>query len=143
MKETGVWIGLVLLIYILASPNWGTEKHTVYGVYCSDFESSVYDCPRNLNTFKTTYLAIPETQTIIRKDESRVGKYDECTVFNAENWHCNTNDDHSGEYDQLMKSGYPYDLTDDIQKPMRRMVLRPEYTVRSISEFFRELTGSR
>jgi hypothetical protein len=134
MKEIGVWIILLLLVYILATPDRGTAQHTVYELCCPDYERSVDGCPETLYTTKKTYLAIPETQTIIRKD-AFLWKEENCIVFDAENWRCVSSNKHD-DYDLMMHNGHYTDLTVDSKKPWRRTISRIEYIIRNILYYF-------
>ena len=129
------WIVLLLFLYLATSPNWGKTKHTVYEVSCADFISSLSDCPdKLLSPKKTTYLAIPETQTIIGKS-GILWRYEDCTVFDAENWTCNTLKYDSLSWDKLMENGHYSDLSDSIEEPKKRTTLRIEYIIRKIISF--------
>src|SRR5262245_11362834 len=132
MKEIGVLLILLLLVYILATPDRGT---TVYELCCPDYENGVHDCPESLYTTEITYLAIPETQTIVSKG-ILLWKEENCVVFDAENWTCDTNKHDGMDYDQLMENGSYYDLSDNIKKPKCRTMLRIEYMIRNILRYF-------
>lgn len=121
---------IIIAGYVLSSPNawWRNEnQHTHYSVNCSNLEEDIHSCTGIKYPVKATYLAIPETQTIISKE--LFIKYDDCTVFNAANWECNTltNDDYNP--DLVMRDGglmqVPYD-----RRAFSRPSTRIEYILR-------------
>ncbi len=141
MKETIIaWAGVILFLYIVLTPNWGTTKHTIYEVYCPVLDGNLYDCFDGVRASSRTYLAIPETQTIIiSRSASGVWKYENCTVFDAENWECDTQKYDALTVDKIMRNGSFTDLSEDSKKPKSRTALRIEYTIRKIIQFFTDI----
>jgi hypothetical protein len=119
---------LIICVYFLSTPNWGTQKHTSYSMSCNTFGVSLADCETGFSVMKSMYLAIPEAQTIISKN--MLWKHDDCVVFDAENWRCG---------DISMRDGWFLDVGGDVTRPKYRTITRIEYTVRSTIHFFMNL----
>lgn len=129
MKENILGVGaFIVFIYFVSTPNWGTQKHTSYSMSCNTFDVPLDNCETGFSVMKSTYLAIPETQTIISK--VMPWKYDDCVVFDAENWRCG---------DITMSDGWHLDMNRDIENPKYRTISRIEYTIRSVINFFKSI----
>lgn len=127
LKNVLFFFGLILFLYFMSSPNWGTTNHTSYTMMCNDYGVSMADCETGFSLLKSTYKAIPETQTIITKN--LLLSYDDCNVFDAENWRCG---------DIVMTDGRYLDMN-PADRDNHRTITRIEYTVRSIINFFRSV----
>ena len=77
--------------------SFGKDKEfptkTVYMAACSDSKHSIYDCPKCLKVYSTTYRVFIEKQMVISKKIFWVddGKR-KCKVFDENNWRCDDND---------------------------------------------------
>lgn len=99
MESEGELITIAFIIFIffcLFSPT-GTEKKTIYFLYCSDLKHDIYSCPKDSyitvtkHSFKTNF----EKQLLV-SDGFFVAS--SCTIFDKNNWKCDKESMRDGNY---------------------------------------------
>lgn len=111
------------------------NTHTTYSVYCSNFKETPRPCTGDLHPIKTNYRVFPEKQVVVVKS-ALMHKYNDCAVYDAKNWTCDTRIHDSADYDKKMDNGVYYDLADDAPR-LYRQISRHEYIIRKIINFVR------
>ena len=111
------WTGAIIAALIFWLFPFGKNKEfptkTIYIGHCSDDKHSVDDCPSKLYVQSMTFRVFIEKQKVISKTVYAVddGK-EKCTVFDENNWRCESNSGNGSEgYWQSMIDGDYLDAT--------------------------------
>lgn len=147
------WVGFCLLIvYKATDPNsWLSSEITVYEASCKDPMHWHFSCPTTVHIYKTSYRAIPEKQIVVAMHNNMfVEKYDQCTVYDKNNWYCLEPNRHVS-----LRGGELVDSYDDDSDARTRSIInhtefpkpdqqisRFEYDIRSFSDFLAKRFGS-
>lgn len=139
---SGDWFWLLLFVivgYFLINADWSNDKKTVYVSHCPDYKSSFKECYSNLSYSQKTFLAIPQTQTIISYSNGFINRYEDCTVFDKENWFCKIDwdGDELPDYYNMQDGVYGLSVGDGNSQPYYRAISRIEYYFSNLIKFFK------
>jgi len=116
--------GAVIAYMFVSTSNETIQEKTVYLQYCRDHKHNAFDCPVEKSVKKETYKVFIDRQMIVKKESLIPVVYKSCTVFDIDNWGCDTgagqmiiikngdifNSDGSSLDKNGQKSGLPLDL---------------------------------
>lgn len=127
---------MLFLIFIYL-PDDGVQK--IYFESCvweKNSENNIETCKETFTHFRE-YKAIPETQIVARKDAiSGFNAWDDCHVFNAQNWKCK-----EGKTEYILNDGIFLEIDTESFKrsAFRRQIGYLTYTYRGWKKFFGQL----
>lgn len=120
------WVALIGFgFYFFIGGQKAKDTHDVYTKHCGDINVTIDDCNSYINVIKTTYKAIPESQTVISKD--LLIRRENCDVFDAKNWRCGA---------LIMSSGRLIDTNLDLDNPKYKAISKIEYIYKTTQGFF-------
>ena len=135
-----VLLGALIAYFFLNQPTKLVQEKIVYMRHCSDFKHNVFSCPSSTRVSEQKFMIFLERQ-IVTAVGIRAYKYEDCAVFDADNWTCDLG---NRAYVGVSKGGFFESNNGSLDKqgekspiPLGQEIYAFEYHIQSVRDFFR------